>query len=205
MGSSANGTGHCPDEMPHRVRFAHGFWMLETPVTQKMWMSVMGRNPSSFSGDFDPVENVSWDECQDFCREFSERFGVNVSLPTEAQWEYACRAGSEGAYAGDLDKMGWYHGTFAIGRTAPVKKKAPNAWGLYDMHGNVWEWCADWYAADYYSGSPIDDPQGPPEDLCRVFRGGSWANFARECRSAVRGKALPGEKNWSLGFRIILK
>ncbi|MBQ4142723.1 MAG: formylglycine-generating enzyme family protein, partial [Thermoguttaceae bacterium] len=122
------------------------------------------------------------------------------SLPTEAQWEYACRAGTTGAYAGDLGEMGWYGSSG--GGTHPVGQKKPNAWGLYDMHGNVWEWCQDWYGS--YTTSPTSDPTGPNSGSYRVFRGGSWYSGAQFCRSAYRDWSAPDFRYVNLGFRLVL-
>ncbi|MBQ9344322.1 MAG: formylglycine-generating enzyme family protein [Kiritimatiellae bacterium] len=183
------------DERPvHEVTLTKGFWMAKSEVTQAQWKSVMGNNPSVFEGDDLPVENVSWDDCQEFCEK------TGLQLPTEAQWEYACRAGSTGEYAGtgNLDDMGWYDGNSG-NRTHPVGQKQPNAWGLYDMHGNVWEWCADWYG-DYPDGS-VTDPKGASSGSGRVYRGGCWGHFADYCRSAYRGDGHPSVRDRSLGFR----
>ena len=203
MGSPSSEPGRYDDETQHSVTLTRGFWMLETQVTQAMWQSVMGNNPSYFKGDQNPVEQVSWGECQDFCRQLSSKLSGKVSLPTEAQWEYACRAGTTGAYAGDLDAMAWY-GSNSGDKTHPVGQKKPNAWGLYDMHGNVWEWCSDWYGKDYYTESPTSDPTGPDSGSDRVNRGGSWDSIAGDCRSASRNYRGPGNRNPYLGFRIVL-
>ena len=178
--------------------------MAETEVTQGQWKGVMGDNPSEFKGDDRPVENVSWDDCQKFIVKVNAQLaGERLRLPTEAEWEYACRAGTGGAYGGtgNLDEMGWYDGNSGR-RTHPVKQKRPNAWGLYDMHGNVWEWCADRYG-EYPSGSATD-PTGPSDGGGRVIRGGGWNGVARDCRSASRGGYEPGFRGHSLGFRPAL-
>ena len=205
MGSPKSEDGRDNDETQHKVTLTKGFWMLETEVTQKQWKAVMGSNPDcKFKGDNLPVENVSWTDCQEFCKKCAQ-LGFPVQLPTEAQWEYACRAGTTGAYAGNLDEMAWYgyysnpKGTSKEATTHPVGTKKPNAWGLYDMHGNVWEWCQDWYAKEYPSGS-VTDPTGPSSGSYRVVRGGGWHSDARRCRSANRdyyGPRLPGRL---LGF-----
>ena len=204
MGSPTGEAYRLNDEVQHEVTLSRDFWMLETPVTQRLWFAVRGRRPSRFRGDDRPVENVSWDECQTFIRELNEKLnntdtdfahsGLKVRLPTEAEWEYACRAGTTGPYAGDLDKMAWYDPAAGLpvgGRSAAsqsgthdVRQLDPNAWGLYDMHGNVWEWCSDWYGA--YPQGPVTDPMGPPNGADRVFRGGCWYDSAGRCRSANR-------------------
>ena len=216
MGSPASENG-C-DETQHRVTLTKGFWMGETEVTQGLWQKVMGGNPSRFqSGDDYPVENVSWDDCQEFIEALNSRHpqpGFKWALPTEAQWEYACRAGSTTAYFwgdalnGDKANCNGNHpyGTTAKGpyrrSTAPVKSYAPNAWGLYDMHGNVWEWCADW---DYtYPTGSVTDPTGPSSGTSRIFRGGSWQYYASYCRSAARFISDPDMRDDRLGFRVAL-
>ncbi|MBQ4142443.1 MAG: SUMF1/EgtB/PvdO family nonheme iron enzyme, partial [Thermoguttaceae bacterium] len=201
MGSSAGFWGWLSGAKQHEVTLTRGFWMLETEVTQAMWQSVMGTDPSEFKGSQNPVENVSWKECDDFCEKLSGKLGLTVSLPTEAQWEYACRAGTTGAYAGDLDEMGWY-GSNSGSKTHPVGQKKPNGWGIYDMHGNVWEWCSDWY--DSHSASPTSDPTGPNSGLNRVNRGGGWYDFAQFCRSANRDGSPPYGRSNILGFRPVL-
>jgi len=191
MGSSEGGS----DETPHRVTLTKGFWMAKTEVTQKQWKSVMGNNPSRFKGDDLPVENVSWNDCQEFCQK------TGLRLPTEAEWEYACRAGSTGEYAGtgNLDEMGWYEDNSDY-ETHPVGTKKPNAWGLCDMHGNVFEWCADW-KGDYPNGA-VTDPEGASSGWSRVRRGGGWHDDAGICRSAFRGINFnPSYPNFVLGFR----
>lgn len=190
------------DETPHPVTLTKGFWMGKTEVTQAQWKSVMGHNPSYDKGDDRPVEMVSWDDCQEFCK------NTGLQLPTEAQWEYACRAGSTGEYAGtgNLDDMGWYDGNSggkthnSGGKTHPVGTKQPNAWGLYDMHGNVGEWCADWKGA--YPEGAVTDPKGASSGSRRVARGGSWDDGAASCRSAYRGYDYPPSTHYDLGFRL---
>ena len=190
------------DATPHQVKLTRGFWMLETQTTQKMWQSVMGSNPSNWIGDKLPVECVSWDDCQEFCKKLRAK-GLNVQLPTEAQWEYACRAGTTGDYAGNLDEMAWYNSNSGWG-THEVGLKKPNEWGLYDMHGNVSEWCSDWYDSEYYSKSPTNDPTGPISRSERVNRGGGWLFAAECCRSAYRDYDSPDSRYIVLGFRIVL-
>ena len=199
MGSPESEEDRDSDETEHRVTLSHGFWLLESEVTQEMWESVMGTNPSEGKGVGSqyPVYNVDWDDSQEFCLKLSALTGEKITLPSEAQWEYACRAGSKGPYAGTgkLNEMGWY----SRREMYEVKGKTPNAWGLYDMHGNVWEWCSDRYD-DYASGS-VTDPEGPNSGSFRVWRGGGWYNNARECRSAIRAHGSPENRSNHMGFR----
>ena len=201
MGSPESEKERDDVETQHIVTLTKGFWMMETQVTQKQWEAVMGDNPSYFKGDDLPVEQVSWFDCQEFCKKCSE-LGLPVQLPTEAQWEYACRAGTTGAYAGNLDEMAWYWGNcYKTETTNPVGKKTPNAWGLYDMHGNVWEWCQDWYGP--YPGGSVTDPTGPSIGSYRIYRGGSWEFNAGSCRSACRLFFFPADRRVHLGFRVV--
>ena len=177
------------------------FWMGETPVTQKLWRAIMGRNPSQFKGDgMRPVERVSWDDCQTFLKKLNARdevrcVGLTFRLPTETEWEHACRAGSTGAYCRSangteitsttLGSIAWFADKFNLwGMTHPVGQKEPNAYGLYDMHGNVWEWTQTVVGED-----------------C-VNRGGSWCSSAKNCESSVQGKDSPSFRDNSLGFRL---
>jgi len=216
MGSPEDEPDRWSNETQHSVTLTRGFWMLETEVTQAMWKSVMGTDPSYFKGAQNPVESVSWDDCQEFCGKLSSKLGLTVSLPTEAQWEYACRAGTTSAYSFGSSLNGreancdgnYPYGTSTKGpyleKTVPVKSYAPNTWGLYDMHGNVWEWCQDWYDEDYYAESPTSDPTGPSSGSNRVFRGGCWGSIARYCRSANRYGVTPDNRGCDLGFRPVL-
>ncbi|MBQ6107012.1 MAG: formylglycine-generating enzyme family protein, partial [Thermoguttaceae bacterium] len=188
----------------HEVKLTRGFWLLETQVTQAMWQSVMGKNPSYFNGEQNPVENVNWKDCQKYCQQLSAILSQRIQLPTEAQWEYACRAGTTGNYAGDLDSMAWCCEDEGIGSTHPVAQKKPNAWGLYDMHGNVWEWCSDYYDNYYYDRSPVNDPENATPSSIRVARGGSWSADATACQSAYRESFFPGNRYEGLGFRVVL-
>jgi formylglycine-generating enzyme required for sulfatase activity len=205
MGSPASEANRYDDERQHRVTLTRGFWMAKTETTQGQWESVMGENPSAFEGEDLPVENVSWDDVQGWLEKMNETTplpsGWKWTLPTEAQWEYACRAGTETAFAGDLDEMAWYDENSGS-TTNPVGTKKANAWGLHDLHGNVWEWCSDWYG-DYSSGSS-SDPTGATTGVIRVYRGGSWGNFAQDCRSAYRRGSTPGLRGNFLGFRPAL-
>ncbi len=193
----------------HRVRITKPFYLGKYLVTQEQWEVVIGNNASRFKGPKNPVEQVSWDDCQQFLDKLNKRqgnLGGRFVLPTEAHWEYACRAGSKTRYCfGDDEKqLGEYacYGANSGGKTHPVGEKKPNAWGLYDMHGNVWEWCQDWYGD--YKESPVDDPSGPIGGSVRVFRGGSWYHPARYCRSAIRNRHLPSYRWYDLGFRVSL-
>ena len=195
----------------HQVTLTKPFWLGKTEVTQGQWETLMGNNPSYMknAGREAPVEQVSWEDAMQFCRKLTERErsagrlpeGYEYTLPTEAQWEYACRAGTTGDYAGVLDAMAWY-GNNSGDTTHPVGQKRPNAWGLFDMHGNVWEWCRDWY--DNYPRGSVADPAGPSSGLFRVFRGGCWTNDASRCCSAYRCKFIPGNRYYFLGFRVAL-
>jgi len=166
----------------------------------------MGNNPSYFKGDNFPVEKVSWDDVQAFIKKLNEKEGKNkFRLPTEAQWEYACRAGSNirfsfGSSESDLKRYAWYDSNSGR-RSHPVAQKKPNAWGLYDMHGNVWEWCQDWFG-DYPSGF-VTNPKGSSSGSIRVLRGGSWNSIAGFCRSANRSRNEPGGRDNGFGFRLI--
>jgi formylglycine-generating enzyme required for sulfatase activity len=209
MGSPTWENGRGSDERRHLVTLSEGYWLGETEVTQGQWQALMGRNPSYFKGTNLPVDKVNWHDAMKFCRKLTEREraagrlpeGMVYTLPTEAQWEYACRAGGVGAYAGKLDAMAWYSANSG-GRTHRVGQKQANAWGFYDMHGNVWEWCLDW-SGDYPSGSVVD-PRGPRSGVGRVLRGGSWFNFASYCRIAYRGISGQGNRNFYTGFRLAL-
>jgi len=197
LGSEWEG-GRDSDETQHRVTLTKGFWLGKYEVTQKQWESVMGRNPSDSKGEDLPVENVSWDDCQEFIRKVNAHLNCGARLPTEVEWEYACRAGTTGSYAGTgiLDSMGWYRGN----STHSVGQKEPNAWGFYDMHGNVWEWCNDWY--DGYPSGDVTDPRGPASGSYRVLRGGGMCYDARDCRSANRSGLYSGTCSGNFGFRL---
>jgi len=216
MGSPLNETGRDSDEKRHKVTLTRPFYMQTTEVTQGQWQAVMGVNPSHFRGcgETCPVESVSWHDAQRFIYRLNAMTGPNTyRLPTEAEWEYAARSGSQTALSNGkltvtgcdhdakLDRIGWYCGNSGH-KTHPVAQKQPNSWGLYDMHGNVWEWCQDWYG-DYPSGS-VTDPQGPPSGLIRVNRGGSWWWFARFCRSANRIRYMPFDRTEDTGFRLVM-
>jgi len=199
------------------VTLTRGYWLGRTEVTQAQWQALIESAavfqyvsvPSFHKGSERPVERVSWEMAMAYCADLSaqERAagrlppGYEYTLPTEAQWEYACRAGTTGKYAGEIAALAWYEGNSG-GETHPVAQKQPNAWGLYDMHGNVQEWCADWYGA--YPGGRVDDPSGPISGIYRVMRGGSWNSSEGGCRSALRTYWLGSFSSISLGFRVAL-
>ena len=194
-------------ELPvHTVYITRPFHLLRTPVTQEQWREVMGSNPSWFSdcGPTCPVENVNWHDVQGFLARLNTLHpGADYRLPTEAEWEYACRAGTMGDYGGmgTLEEMGWFLGN-SESRTHPVAQKLPNTWGLYDMHGSVWEWVQDWFSETYYSVSPRNDPPGPETGLWRVLRGGSWIADAHYARCAYRNSNAPTSRYFVNGFRL---
>ena len=218
MGSPTSELGRYDDEKQHQVTLTKGFWMLETQVTQEMWESVTGSNPSNFKDSKKlPVETVSWEDCQDYIRKLNALgvapAGYKFSLPTEAQWEYACRAGTTTALNSgknltsstdacpNLNEVGWYYKN-SDSKTHEVGLKKPNAWGLYDMHGNVYEWCFDWYAS--YPDGSVTDPTGPDSGSYRVLRGGSWSGSAGYCRSAFRHSSDPSSRSSIYGARLAL-
>ena len=209
------------DEKPqHRVEITKDVYIGVHEVTQAQYEAVMGKNPSYLKGSDRPVEMIMWEEANEFCRKLSEMEGVSYRLPTEAEWEYAARAGSTTRYYwGDssaesvMKRYSWYEKNAQASKwtsphadeegTQPVGLKMPNGWGLYDMSGNVCEWCADWYGKNYYRDSPLSDPAGPSSGVGRVFRGGSWSNGAGDGRSAFRYRHAPGGYYGNLGFRIV--
>lgn len=215
MGSPSSEEGRFSDEGPQtRVTISKGFWLGKYEVTQAQYGALMGTNPSRFSGSQLPVEQVSWNDAMEFCRKLTERErkagrlpeGMAYTLPTEAQWEYACRAGTTtrfntGNAESDLGRAGWYPSN-SVGSTKQVGQKAPNAWGLYDMHGNVWEWCLDWKAS--YPGGSVTDPRGPASGWDRVHRGGGRSDGAQSCRSARRNDRHADYRFNDLGFRLSL-
>ena len=160
-------------------------------------------NPSKFKGPSRPVENVTWGDVQQFLQTLNVRDPSHVyRLPTEAEWEYACKAGNADEPASNLGSTSWYEPNSG-GETQPVAQKAPNAWGLYDMHGNVREWVQDWYAPDYYAGGARTDPQGPATSSYRGYRGCAWLSAAKYCRSAYRAFNFPTSADYSVGFRVV--
>jgi formylglycine-generating enzyme required for sulfatase activity len=215
MGSPLDEPGRGGDEGRHKVTLNRPFYMQKTEVTQGQWNAVMGENPSHFRacGENCPVEKVTWHDAQRFIARLNAMSGTSAyRLPTEAEWEYAARAGSQTAlsngsiavtgcaYDATLDRIGWYCNN-SNHRSHPVAKKKPNVWGLYDMHGNVWEWCQDWYSD--YPSSMVIDPSGPSNGTYRVSRGGSWYCGAQSCRSANRYKVNPDYRNPLIGFRLM--
>ncbi|MFC1671120.1 formylglycine-generating enzyme family protein [Spirochaetota bacterium] len=202
---SAKRRGYFSERPMHKVKVS-SFWMGKFEVTQKQYKKIMGSNPSSFKGRNNPVEQVSYYDALEFCKKFSTRYGVNVRLPREAEWEYACRAGKKGAYYWGKkinDRYCWYN-LNSRDETRPVGKKRPNRWGLYDMSGNVYEWCGDWYDDHYYKTSQADNPVGPEKGKSKVIRGGSWSSNKYNLRSAFRTPFNPSKKNFYIGFRLVL-
>ncbi len=207
MGATSEMKDPWNDEKPaHQVTFKRNYYIGKTQVTQALWQAVMGNNPSSFKGDNLPVESVSWDDCQKFISKLNSLTGQNFRLPTEAEWEFAARGGNNSKhyqYSGsnNLDDVAWCHDNSG-NQTHPVATKKPNELGIYDMSGNVWEWCSDWY--DNYNSSSQTNPTGPNSGSCRVIRGGSWLNLARFCRSSIRSRITPVISFYNLGFRLLL-
>ena len=242
MGSPSDELGRDNDESQHQVTLSKGFYVQTTEVTVGQWRTFIQEtdfrtdaetkggawiwtgkkwekkagyywdNPGFSQGEDNPVTCLSWNDVQEFIRWLSRKEGKTYRLPTEAEWEHACRAGSTTAFSSggitelkcghdpNLDAMGWYCGNSGK-KTHPVAQKNPNAWGLYDMHGNVWEWCQDWYEQNYPSGQ-VTDPKGPSSGKYRVFRGGGWDHFARYCRSADRHWDYPDFRFLDIGFRV---
>jgi len=207
MGSPPSEVGRYRDEKRHKVSITNGFYMQTTEVTQKQWKEVMGDNPSYFSscGDDCPVESVSWADTQKFIKKLNKE-EEKYRLPSEAEWEYACRAGSDAKYTFGSDvrrlvEYAWYDNN-SESRVHRVGEKKTNAWGLYDMHGNVWEWCADWY--NDYSPSHLKDPLGVTKNGLKVFRGGSWYDISKYVRSAVRSLNTVGSGYNIVGFRVLM-
>ena len=203
MGSPEDDSEAFDQERPwHQVRLSHGFWLFDTPCTQRLWEVVMDENPSYFGGAKRPVERVSWTACQTFIARLNDQIpGLALRLPTEAQWEYACRAGTTGArYDENLDSIAWYEMN-SEDETHEVGQKRPNAWGLYDMLGNVLEWCEDWYAP--YSANAMMNPRGPATGSDRALRGGYRSYGARYVRAALRSAFDPDSRSPDIGFRCL--
>ena len=200
-------------ELPaHVVTISKPFFVGKNEVTQKQWEGVMEKNPSAFKGEDLPVESVSWEAVQEFLKKVNEKSGSKYRLPTEAEWEYCCRSGGTNFFGlgtnhlpVSRDKLGeyaWYRAN-SENQTHAVGEKKSNAWGLHDMHGNVWEWCQDWYRADYYSRAPAKDPINDTSSPERVFRGGSWFLEWRNLRAAFRSGNIPSFKSQYVGFRLV--
>ena len=198
MGSPPSETGRDNDEGSQSETTVTSFYISKYEVTQAQYKAVTGANPSSFKGDDLPVDSVSWNDAVEFCRKLSQTTGRDYRLPTEAEWEYAGRAGTTGPYAGNIDALTWYSANSGS-RTHPVGQKQPNGFGLYDMNGNVWEWCQSKYRPyPYNANDGREDLQGTD---VRVLRGGSWESSANSCRSAYRRRVIPDAR--SIGFRIV--
>jgi len=241
IGSPTTEAGRNMDEYLREVTISKGFYIQITEVTQKQWSGLMGNNPSYFTacGENCPVENISWVDVQEFIKKLKAKYDMNYDIPTEAEWEYACRAGSKTAiYTGplsilslnngpELEPIAWYGGNSCAdysgaddctGRkgaqircqrcgTQSVAKKKPNAWGLYDMQGNVWEWCSDWYnnfPGGYNTGA-VTDPKGPSRGTHRIIRGGGWFSGAAQCRSAFHDRSAPTDSSNGVGLRLIVR
>ncbi len=215
MGSPKDEHDRFDDELQHEVILTRGFWLAETACTQALWRAVMGQNPSHFQGERRPVEQVSWNDVQEFIVRLNGAVpGLAARLPTEAEWEYACRAGTTTPFSFGEDitsEQVNYDGDYPYrsdkkelsrGETVEVGSLPANPWGLYEMHGNVWEWCQDGYGV-YPEGS-VADPTGPPPGVRRVLRGGSWIRYGRDARSASRNRHEPGARSHDFGFRLAL-
>jgi len=213
MGSPESEEQHQPDEKQHRVTLTKGFFLGIHQVTQAQWQAIMGSNSRRFKGDTLPVEKVSWDDCQEFCKKLSQKTGKPHRLPTEAEWEYAGRAGTttpfhfgatisteQANYKGNKTYGGGNKGQYRKEST-PVGSFPANAWGLYDMHGNVWEWCQDWHG--HYPSEDVVDPKGVDSGSAHVLRGGSWGDYPWDCRAACRGWGAPGDRYDGFGVRVV--
>ena len=215
MGSPAEEPGRNSDETAHEVELGR-FWIARDETTQAQWRRVMNADPSHFAncGGGCPVENVSWIEVQQFLLRLNRRFpGRNYRLPTEAQWEYACRAGTATPFSTGLrltDEQANFDGRYRLpghppgrfrGSPVPAGSFPATPWGLRDMHGNVWEWCEDWYGP--YPPGPARDPIGPSGGTMKIIRGGSWAFDENSCRCALRYTHAPGDRGFSIGFRVV--
>lgn len=203
-GKFTMGSNEKENEKPPREVIVPSFYIGKYEVTQKQWQAVMDENPSRFDGDDLPVEQVSWDEARAFCKKLTAMTGKTYRLPSEAEWEYACRAGTPGDYAGKLDEIAWYRDNSGM-KTHPVGKKDANAFGLFDMHGNVWEWCEDVSHEDY-NDAPKDGSAWKKrgDQGRRVRRGGSWGAFSYICRSASRDDNAPSARDADVGFRVVV-
>ena len=234
MGSPADELHRYADELQHQVAITRAFYLGVHEVTQGQYEKIMGTNPSFFSANGGgkqrveskdtsayPVERVSWNDAVEFCKKLSDKEGKKYRLPTEAEWEYACRAGTKSVFhtGNDMNSNlaninGLSYSSYGKEASGPfhrstVKigeyKDQANAFGLFDMHGNVQEWCSDWYAADYYKSSPKEDPSGPKDGAERVLRGGAWPSSAKACRSAMRNHLPPEDRVFTAGFRVVME
>ena len=207
MGATPEKENPYDSEKPvHRVTLTNNYYIGKYEVTQALWQVVMGNNPSRFKGDDLPVEKVSWDDCQDFISKLNAMTGKRFRLPSEAEWEYAARGGKKSRgyqYSGSntFGDVAWYYGNSGP-KTHAVGTKQPNELGIYDMTGNVWEWCQDWFGS--YSSSPQTNPTGAASGSYRVYRGGSWCNSARDCRTSYRRGNTPDFRYFDLGLRLVL-
>ena len=205
-GTSEQGSDADSDEKPTHSVTVSGFYICKYEVTQALWKAVMGNNPSNWKGDNLPVEQVSWDDCQSFIRNLNALTGKNFRLPTEAEWEFAARGGNNSRgykYAGsnNIGDVAWYDDNSGD-KTHVVGTKSPNELGIYDMSGNVWEWCQDWFGS--YSSASQTNPTGASSGSHRVLRGGSWNYNARNCRSSYRRNNAPGHRYFNFGLRLVL-
>ena len=232
MGSPTDELHRGAEETQHEVAITKSFFLGAFEVTQGQYEKIMGNNPSFFSAkgagkqrvakkdtSSHPVERVSWNDAVEFCKKLSAREKKTYRLPTEAEWEYACRAGTKAPFhtggkfnsnLGNINGLSYSsYGSEEGGpfyrSTVPVAEYKGNAFNAFDMHGNVQEWCADWYGADYYKSSPKSDPQGPEKGTERVLRGGAWPSSAKACRNAARNHLPPEEKTYTTGFRVVLE
>ena len=205
MGSPFDEKYRQQDEFPHPVVISRPYYIGMTEVTQAQWVEIMGINRSNSRGDNLPVEKISWQDAVLFCKKLSEREGKIYRLPTEAEWEYACRAGIPGAVGADgmLYDVAWYASNSDAG-THAIGSKTPNAWGLYDMLGNVSEWCGDYYVPDYPRIETVD-PAGPEKGSARVIRGGAWDSFPPACRAAARSSAPSSYQFTQTGLRVVME
>ena len=195
------------NEQPVHTVIVPDFYIGRYEVTQNQWQAVMGSNPSDFKGDNRPVEQVSWNDVQLFLDKLEEMTGQDYRLPTEAEWEFAASGGNKSrgykfAGSNSVSSVAWYAMNSDY-KSHPVGRKIPNELGIYDMSGNVWEWCSDWYDSDYYRNSPKKNPKGPDNGKYRVFRGGSWFRNAVHSRSAARSHYSPGSGSGDIGFRLV--
>lgn len=199
MGSPINEKGRKAErEKQHLVRLSKGFWLAETEFIQDHWQKIMKENPSKIKGKNFPVEQVSYNEIQILLKKVN-KLEAKFRLPTEAEWEYACRAGTEASYAGKRDELTWHSGN-SDKKLHPVAAKKPNPWGFYDMHGNILEWCSDWFRED--NSLETLDPKGPDVGVYRVMRGGQYTGRIRHSRSADRQRGLPDDRMFFAGFRL---